>query len=87
MNSREVDFIEVTEAHYLSDYKLRLLFNDGKKQIVDFEPFLKKSRHPEIQKYLDLHRFQQFTFEHGNLHWNDYELSFSNEDLYDGEIW
>ncbi len=82
----EIEFIEITEVRYHTDYQLELVFNDGKKHVVDFGSFLKKSHHPEIQKYLDLARFKQFTLEYGHLHWNDYDLSFSIDDLYEGQI-
>ncbi len=82
----EIEFIEIIEVQYQTDYQLELVFNDGKKQVVDFGPFLKKSNHPEIQKYLDPARFKQFTFEYGHLHWNDYDLSFSIDDLYEGQF-
>jgi len=86
MNNTAIDFIEITSVQYQSKYKLELTFNDKKKLIVDFEPFLKKAQHPEIRKYLNLGKFKQFTFEHGYFHWNDYDLSFSLDDLYQGQI-
>ena len=86
MSTTEIDFIEIQEIQYLRDYQLEFVFNDGKQQIIDFECFLKKAQHPEIKKYLDINQFKQFTFEHGHLHWNDYDLSFSNDDLYEGQI-
>ena len=86
MSSAVIDFIEITDVQYHSEYKLELTFNDGKKHAVDFEPFLRKSKHPEIRKYLSLEKFRQFTFEYGYFHWNDYDLSFSLDDLYEGQI-
>ncbi|MBF0240519.1 MAG: DUF2442 domain-containing protein [SAR324 cluster bacterium] len=86
MTTVAIDFIEITEVEYLSGYKIKILFNNEKQRIIDFEPFLRRSQHPEIRKYLDLKRFKQFTFEYGHLHWNDYDLSFSNDDLYDKQI-
>ncbi|MGR3179672.1 MAG: DUF2442 domain-containing protein [Candidatus Anammoxibacter sp.] len=86
MNSITTDFIEITDVQYQSGYTLKLTFNDGRKQVIDFEPFLRKSQHPEIQKYLDIKRFRQYTFEYGYFHWNNYDLSFSIDDLYDGQI-
>ncbi len=83
---KDSKILEITKVEYLSDYKLNLLFNDGKRQIVDFEPFLKKSHHPEIQKYLDLNIFKQFRIRNGTLDWNDYDLCFPMADLYTGKI-
>ena len=86
MSQTETGFIEITNVQYCSEYKLELSFNDGSKRIVDFEPFLREAQHPEIKKYLEISRFRGFTFEFGHLHWNDYDLSFSIDDLYDGKI-
>ena len=45
------DIISIKEANYIEDYKISLLFNDGKKNIVDFKNFILKSQHPDIKKY------------------------------------
>ena len=76
--------IDVVSVTYLEGYKLEMKFSDGHAQTVDFEPFLKRSIHPEIRKYLDL--FKQFRIVYGQLDWNDYDLCFPLEDLYNGTI-
>jgi hypothetical protein len=86
MSYIETDSIEIIDARYFADYKLKLSFNDGKTNIINFEPFLRKAGHPEIKKYLDTDQFKNFTFEYGYIHWNDYDLSFSIEDLHEGQI-
>ena len=53
------DFISISKAVYASGYQLKISFDDGHETIVDFEPFLKKSKHPEIRKYLDVEKFKQ----------------------------
>ncbi|QTA91353.1 DUF2442 domain-containing protein [Desulfonema magnum] len=78
--------INVTEAEYVSPYKIRLWFSDGAEQTVNFEPFLKKSHHPEIKKYLNQNLFKNFSIAHGRLDWNDYDLCFSMQDLYEGTV-
>ena len=78
--------IDVISVAYLESYSLELTFSDGHVQVVDFEPFLKRSIHPEIRKYLDLALFKQFRLINGQLDWNDYDLCFSLEDLYNGII-
>ena len=86
MSNINAGFIELTDVQYQSGYKLILAFNDGRRRVVDFEPFLRASKHPEIRKYLKPEMFKKFTFEHGYFHWNDYDLNFSLDDLYRGEI-
>jgi hypothetical protein len=78
--------INVTEAEYVPPYKIRLWFSDGAEQTVNFEPFLKKSHHPEIKKYLNQDMFKDFSIAHGRLDWNDYDLCFSMQDLYEGTV-
>ena len=78
--------LKIDSARYLNDYAIRIKFNDGNEKVVDFKPFLKKSLHPSIKKYLDEKRFSQFSVIDGNLNWNDYDLIFPISDLYDGKI-
>lgn len=82
--SRKVVAIE--SASYVAPYRLRLRFDDGKENLVDFAPFLNASAHPSIRAYLDKPRFKQFTVEDGFLHWDDFGLVFPMADLYEGVI-
>jgi hypothetical protein len=78
--------IKIDSAKYLSDYAIRIKFNDGTEKLVDFKPFLSNSLHPSIKKYLDEKRFSNFSLTEGNLNWNDYDLIFPIWDLYNGKI-
>ena len=74
--------INITAAEQVDDYALRLSFDDGTVQIVDFKPFLSLSRHPDIRAYLEPARFAAFHIEFGELVWGDYDLCFPIADLY-----
>ena len=65
---------------------MRLAFDDGKTQTIDFEPFLRAARNPAIRDFLDMEKFKSFRIEHGNLMWGDFELCFPIADLYSGRI-
>lgn len=78
--------IEVVSANYIGDYRIRVLFNDSTERLVDFKPFLTRSLHPSISKYLAIDLFRQFRIVDGNLNWNDFDLIFPIEDLYKGLI-
>jgi hypothetical protein len=78
--------IAIISANYLKDYKIALKYNDGKTNVVDFEMFIKSSRHSDIQKYQDIQKFKLFNLSYGDLEWNDYELAFPIYDLYQGDI-
>ena len=82
----QIELIEVKAAFYERDYSIKINFNDGSERIVDFKPFLSKSLHPSIRKYLNLELFKKFQIIDGNLIWNDYDLIFPIEDLYTGKI-
>jgi hypothetical protein len=80
------DLIEIISAIYLGDYALRIYFNDSSNKVVDFKYFLENSMHPSIRKYLDEKMFKEFEIVDGNLNWQDYDLIFPIEDLYQGKI-
>lgn len=78
--------LKIDSAKYLKDYKIWIKFSDGVEKLVDFKPFLSKSLHPSIKKYLDEKIFSNFSLIDGNLNWNDYDMIFPISDLYDGKI-
>jgi len=84
--SDTIDVVEVIDAKYIADYSIEIYFNDNTMRIVDFKPFLSKSLHPSIAKYLNKDFFIQFELKNGNLNWNDYELIFPIYDLHEGII-
>jgi hypothetical protein len=84
--SRMPKTVRIESAEYVPPYKLRLRFDDGRENFVDFEPFLSQSRHSAIQAYHDRKKFRKFTIEDGFLHWNDFALVFPMADLYAGKI-
>ncbi|MEQ1557013.1 MAG: DUF2442 domain-containing protein [Gallionella sp.] len=78
--------INITRAEQLSDYALRLSFDDGVVQTVDFKPFLSLSRHPDIRAFLEPARFAAYHIEYGELVWGDYDLCFPIADLYHNHL-
>ncbi len=86
VNLPEDAVVDVVSADYIDNYRLHLVFSDGKERIIDFFPFLKGSSNPMIRKYLDLDNFRNFTIQYGDLVWDDYDLCFPIADLYEGKI-
>jgi hypothetical protein len=86
MKTRTPQYLEVTEAKYVSGYKLLLTFNDGAVRVVDFGPFLAKARNPDTTDYRDLKKFKRFHIQDGDLMWGDYQMIFPIMDLYHGTI-
>lgn len=78
--------INIVSAEHFGAYRLRLSFDDGTAQVVDFYSFLSHSRHPDIRMFLDPGRFAEFRLEYGELVWGDYELCFPIMDLYRNRI-
>jgi len=78
--------INIVGAKYMEGYRIRLEFEDGSFQEINFKTFLVESLHPEIRAFLDLEKFMGFRLEYGDLVWGDYELCFPISDLYDNKI-
>ena len=74
------------DANFIGDFGIRLTFNDGHQKLVDFKPFPERSKHPPSKKYLDETIFKEFRINNGNLDWNDFELCFPIDDLYNNSI-
>ena len=74
--------INILSVEQVGDYRLRLHFDNGAEQTVDFYTFLSRARHPEIRAFLDPARFAAYHIEHGDLVWGDYALCFPIIDLY-----
>ena len=86
MKTQPTTYLEVTDARYASGYKISLTFNDGTVRVMDFEPFLRKARNPDLTQYRRLRRFKSFRLHHGDLMWGDYEMIFPITDLHRGVI-
>ncbi len=78
--------INIVSAEPAGELCLRLRFDDGVEQVVDFKPFLSRSVHPDIRAYLDPERFAAFRIEYGDLVWGDYDLCFPVIDLYRNQL-
>jgi len=83
MTPEIVSLVRVTSD---GDYRLRLSFDGGTEQLIDFYPFLARAVQPDIRAYLDLERFAAFRLEYGELFWGDHELCFPMADLYHNRI-
>jgi hypothetical protein len=86
MKAATENYLEITEAKYVSDYKIRLVFNDGLSRVMDFEPFLRGAQNPDLTQYRQLRKFKSFRLHYGDLMWGDFEMIFPITDLHRGEI-
>ena len=86
MTLPENTVVFVERAEHTGGLRLWLSFSDGTQRVVDFGPFLRQSRNPLIQAYLDPAAFARFTVRDGDLFWDDYDLCFPIADLYDGHV-
>ena len=55
--------LKIISAKHIKEYTLEVLFDDGKSVTVDFGEFLRKSKNPQIGKYLKIENFKKaFTY-------------------------
>ena len=83
---REEQILRIKKVKHVGDYRLKLSFNDGNVQVIDFNLFLSSSLNPLIRKYLNQEEFMKFELDDGDLEWNDYDLCFPIADLYENNI-
>ena len=85
-STNDNQLIFVKEATYIGDFAIRIYFSSGEAKLVDFKPFLTRSNHPAIKKYLNEQLFKSYKIVNGNLNWNDYDLIFPVSDLHEAKI-
>ena len=55
--------MKVVTAKYLDDYKIEIIFDDKKRNVINFLPALKK--YATCKKYLDITLFKKFKIDSG----------------------
>ncbi len=60
------DLVAVTEARYVSGYRLRLRFNDGAEKTVDFSQWL---HGPVFEPLREISEFRKFFLAGGTVCW------------------
>lgn len=79
--------LSVKKAVWVGGYKLLIVFNDGKEQLVDFAGFIGNNNKASLLKYKLPIYFKQFHIEDGNVVWGrDWDLVFPIHQLYEGNI-
>ena len=77
--------ISVKKVNYIDNFLLEIIFNDNKKNVVDFGVFLETHSHPQFNKYKKINNFKKFKIENGNVVWGkDWDMIFPVFDLYNG---
>ncbi len=71
-------FLEITNANYLSEYKISLNFNTGDTKIVDLQNELKGSIFEPLK---DVNYFKNFSIKYNTIEWNN-GADFAPEYLY-----
>ena len=84
-NYNKIVNMKIVTAKYLDDYKIEIIFDDKKRNVVNFLPALKK--YATCKKYLDITLFKKFKVDSGNIVWgNNWEMIFKIEDLYENKF-
>jgi hypothetical protein len=76
--------VTLEKAKYISDYKYKFIFSNGKESIVDFKPIISVGY---LQEYLDITKFKKMKVvnKYGDIYWGkDWDMCF-HIDAYYGE--
>ena len=79
--------ISVKEVNSIDNFLLEIVFNDNKKNVIDFGVYLETHSHPQFNKYKKINNFKKFKIENGNVVWGkDWDMIFPVFDLYNGVL-
>ncbi len=80
-------YLSIVSARHIENNRLEIVFNDGKKNVIDFSSFFAAHSHPQYNKYRKEENFKKFKIENGNLVWGkDWDMIFPVYALYTGKI-
>ena len=73
---------DITDAEYVEDYKLKVVFEDKKQGIVDFTSYTSKGG--VFDKFKDIEYFKNFSISEnlGTIVWNN-EIDIAPETIYE----
>lgn len=75
--------LKITQANYLKDYQIKVVFNDGACRIFDFSPIIAK--YPVFKELGDISKFRNYVLT-DTLEWNDGEIDIAPEYLYENGV-
>ncbi len=61
--------LNIIEANYLDGFRVKLLFNDGLKRIVDLQNYMHSKKHPFFKSLKNVEEFKKFKL-HKTLIWD-----------------
>ena len=73
--------LHISDAEYLDEYRLRVVFNNGREGVADLRPMIFDRPQTVFTPLEDPAVFQQFAIAHGALCWPD-ELDVAAEYIY-----
>jgi len=77
----EATMLEVEQAKYVSDYTIRLVFNNGKTGTANLEKMIFDDNRPIFSKLKEKSRFRKFQVRNNTVVWSD-ELDLASEYLF-----
>jgi hypothetical protein len=74
-------YFDITDAHYIKNYELELIFEDGSKGITDLSEYAESNT--IFKKFKNTEYFKNYKIEYGTLIWGNGELDIAPETLYE----
>ena len=81
--SKVLTMLKITQANYVKDYQIKVVFNDGACRIFDFGPVIAK--YPVFKELSDISKFRNYVVT-DTLEWNDGEIDIAPEYLYENGV-
>lgn len=75
--------LKITQAYYVQDYQIKVVFNDGACRVFDFSPVIAK--YPVFKELNDISKFRNYVLT-DTLEWNNGEIDIAPEYLYENGV-
>lgn len=79
--------LQITDAVYLRNYEVLVLFSNNRMKVVDFAPAIERYAKGDYSIYAQKARFKKFAIEDGNIVWGkNWDLIFPVQDIFNARF-
>lgn len=87
LRKNKQESIKITDAVYLRNYEILVLFSNNRMKVVDFTLAIKNYAKGDYSVYAQKARFKKFRIEKGNIVWGkNWDLLFPIQDVFNGRF-
>jgi CO dehydrogenase/acetyl-CoA synthase beta subunit len=76
----------IKNVKHITNYKLKIEFDNGTLKTINLETFMKNNKHPIIKRFAEIEKFKEVRVEDGTICWGNNEFDINPISIYKGKF-